>query len=117
MTLWNIIRDFFVQYIFGGTDSLNVGYSSFVGYLFTASGNAGNQLPNYDNATTDLFFVNIGNQAISNDLEYQGIMYMSIGDWLSTTFTIITLIAICFFLFLVVRWLFRLTAGLIQGRG
>ena len=105
MTLWNIIRDFFVQYIFGGTTSKEVAYASSFGSVL----NEGNpELPN----NTQVF---IPFNAFYDD--NTPITGMSFADWLSTIATIITLCAICFFLFLFVRWLFRLTAGLIQCRG
>lgn len=108
MTLWNIIRDFFVQYIFGGTDSQYNYYGSLIG-----SG-ASQGIDYYQFSSFDLY-VPIGHSLNADQDAF--IDYLSFGDWLSTTFTIITLIALCFFLFLVVRWLFRLTAGLISGRG
>lgn len=36
--------------------------------------------------------------------------------WLATTSTIIVLVLMVVFLFLVVRWCFRLTSGLLQGK-
>lgn len=85
MTLWNIIRDFFIQYIFGGTASNGVPYNENI--------IAGE--------------INTNNYAILNDI--------TLGNWLSTTATIIVLIGICLAIWHFVRWLFRLTAGLIRG--
>lgn len=42
---------------------------------------------------------------------------LTLQEWLCSTLTIIVLCAMCFFLFLVTRWLFRLFAGLLAGRG
>lgn len=85
MTLWNIIRDFFIQYIFGGTASTGVAYNDNI---------IGGE-------------INTNNYAILNDI--------TLGNWLSTTATIIVLIGICLSIWHFVRWLFRLTAGLIRG--
>lgn len=109
MSLWDIIRNFFVQHIFGGTDTDLISWGGFIGNLYNKNTNDGIEGYAYDLS----FKLNNSYVQYFNDAD----LYISIGDWLSTTFTIITLIALCFFLFLVVRWLFRLTAGLIQGRG
>lgn len=99
--LWNIIRNWFVVYVFGGhylfSDTWIEKKSNFI---ISADSN--------------------GSVGVVNILTTENYMIMdniSLGDWLSTTATILVLCAMCFFLFLVVRWLFRLTAGLIQGRG
>ena len=85
--LWDIIRDWFVQHIWGGMNSNGEHFSNFVS-------------SDYD---TELLTFQIGN------------FKLSMGDWLSTTSTIIVLVLMCAFLFLVVRYLFRLTSGLIRG--
>lgn len=108
MTLWNIIRDFFVQYFFGGLDSQGREFGSSMGGGYDAQ----QSLTPFD---TTYFCFKFSN--IYEDNSGSQTVFYSIGDWLSTTMTIITLIALAFFLFLVVRWLFKLTAGLFQGRG
>lgn len=102
MTLWNIIRDFFVEYIFGGKTSNGQQFYSLVGQNFNTTSVRNNGV-----------FFNTG-------FVYGGgveAVYISMGDWLSTTATIITLIGICILLWLFVRWLFRLTSNLITLRG
>lgn len=91
--LWDIIRDWFVQYVWGGMDSNNDIFGGGVGFT------------NTKNAFT-----------YTNELNIKiGENSLSLGDWLSTTSTIIVLVLMCAFLFLVVRYLFRLTSGLIRG--
>ena len=105
--LWDIIRDWFVMNIWGGTLSTEGIVDTFFGYVSTENNGdipiLGNEVYLPFNGYTDS----------QSDL----IKYINFADWLSTTSTIIVLIALCFFFFLMVRWLFRLTAGLIQGRG
>ena len=79
--LWNIIRDWFVQYIFGGVDSLGTTYNLPIG----------EHLDNFDTITT----LNIG-----------------LGDWLSTTATIITLVLLIIMLLSLVRFVIRQVCGL-----
>lgn len=106
-SLWNIIRDWFVVNIFGGWTSSEVSYRFPIGHTYSAD----NGFIMLDTAYTYLPI-----KLYSDDWE-TFIDNISIGDWLSTMSTIIVLIALCFFFFLMVRWLFRLTSGLIQGRG
>lgn len=106
MTLWNIIRDWFVINIWGGYTSEDILYLNTIGKILRDD--AGEE--DYFLGTTDDLFFKVGQHIYVTD-------YISIGDWLSTTSTIIVLIALCFFFFLMVRWLFRLTSGLIHGRG
>lgn len=79
--LWNIIRDWFVQYIFGGVDSLGN----------THNLPLGENLDNFDAIST----LNIG-----------------MGDWLSTTATIITLVLLIIMLLSLVRFIVRQVSGL-----
>lgn len=90
MTLWNIIRDWFVVNIWGGFDSAQVYHS--------------------DNIVGEVF-----DTTSYKVLEYDGDT-LSLADWLSTTSTIIVLVILCIIFGLMVRWLFRLTSGLLQGR-
>lgn len=110
MTLWDIIRDWFVSHIWGGLASNGSYHSGLIGTITD-----GDNLGNYGEAYSDSLFIPIN---AYYDTDYTGTAsYIAIGDWLSTTSTIIVLCAMCFFLFLVVRWLFRLTSGLLSGRG
>ena len=90
--LWDIIRDWFVEHVWGGITSTN---QTFGGYI----GSINNGLTKSNN-----LMLKIGENSLS------------LGDWLSTTSTIIVLVLMCAFLFLVVRYLFRLTSGLTRGR-
>ena len=113
MLLWDIIRDWFVTNIWGGFTSQGYNYGGSIGdiqYLDSDGNLVEDMLSSYG------FGFPLGN--IYNGAD-GGITtsYITLGDWLSTISTIIVLIALCFFFFLMVRWLFRLTAGLIQGRG
>ena len=89
--LWDIIRDWFVQYVWGGISSTNVTFGGHIGSI------------NNGLTQTNNLMLKIGDYSLS------------LGDWLSTTSTIIVLVLMCAFLFLVVRYLFRLTSGLIRG--
>ena len=107
MLLWDIIRDWFVMNIWGGTSSEAYDYYTSFGRVFIV-GNGSETSNSVDlMLPVKLFNGNYGSE----------VSYISIGDWLSTTSTIIVLIAICVGFFFLVRWLFRLTAGLIAGRG
>lgn len=108
MTLWNLIRDFFVKNIFGGL--LSDG-ETFVDGCFIGLGYH-NQ--NLDGApiTTSSMMVNIGNyNDFTADIPLNS---LSLGDWLSTTFTIITLVLLVIFLYIFVKWIFKLFAGLLH---
>ena len=106
MLIWDIIRDWFVQFIFGGIDSNGDVFSGIVGSQYVSEPGIG-QLPGFEGYEAiygEEFYFNIGNYQIS------------IADWLSTTATIITLVAMVVFFYLIIRYLFRLTSGLIRGR-
>lgn len=105
--LWNIIRDFFVQYVFGGIDSYGEFYNVHLGTLVVDA-------YDYPIVNGNDYFVSISGYSGLNDSVVLGI---SFSDWLSTTATIITLCLLVAFLFLVVRWLFKLVSGLITLRG
>lgn len=99
MLIWDYIRDFLVQYIFGGFDSLGNSYGCQVGF-FT------NNSFEYDSASTSDLYVNIGDVGLNNNLE--GIFqYITLGDWLSTTCTIIIMCLIVVLFALLVRWVFK----------
>lgn len=85
MAIWNMIRDFLVQYIFGGVTSNGDTFTGVVG----------------DNLDTSNVSFEIGNNTIN------------MGDWLSTTTTIIILCIFVIILFLLLKWLFKTISGLI----
>lgn len=72
--LWDLIRDFFVQHIFGGCDSLGVQFSGLV---------------MMDGDTDELWYTS--NLPIGKIDFYGEPLYISMGDWLSTTATIISI--------------------------
>ena len=105
MSIWNIIRDWFVQYIFGGFNS-NMDF-----YDMGVIGN----LANKDGS--NFFIGSIGDTYVPVKLFNEGsgaeICYITLGDWLSTTATLIVIIAVCFGLFMLVRYFFRMFSGLL----
>lgn len=64
---------------------------------------------------SDNTLVSVSGGSITFDIGNNQSMLM--GDWLSTTATIITLALLVAFLFLCVRYLFKVVAGLITLRG
>lgn len=84
MMLWDIIRDFFVEHIFGGVTS--------TGNIFAPTIMSGK-------TTLDPVF-NIGGLSIS------------LADWLSTTATIIMLVLLLIMLLSLVRFVIRQVSGL-----
>lgn len=109
--LWNIIRDWFVQYIFGGVTSNGNYFACSIGHVYDNI----NGIADADQiASTDVLQVPIGDCLI--DDEYTGYAsHIAFGDWASTLSTIIVLILICVFLFLCVRYLFKVGAGLFSN--
>ena len=90
MSLWDLIRDFFVQHVFGGTT-----YDGF-SYDFNIGGGL---------FTSDLLFTINGGQ---NEV------YLSIGDWLSTTATIISITIIVVLCAMFIYKIVKLVGGLIR---
>ena len=104
MQLWNLIRDFYVQYIFGGWTSRSVAVSNgYLGYMRGVDSSAGT-------GNTSNTYVPVGTL-----INQHGniVTHITMGDWLSTTFTIITLIVFVCILFIFLRWLFKVVSGLI----
>ena len=85
-TLYNIIRDFLVSTIFGGT------------------------LSNGNVVADNIIGTNL------NTSNFEVLTDVSLGDWLSTTGTIICLVLLIVCIGLFLRWLFRLTSGLFLGK-
>lgn len=111
--LWDIIRDFFVEHIFGGINSFGDTFGGVVSAGEWVEGscfpgiNGGSDIcvdGHYETVWADQWYFSIGGQTIS------------LGDWLSTMSTIIVLIGGCFLLYCVIRYFFRLSSGLIRGR-
>ena len=102
LVLWDIIRDWFVQFVWGGLDSTGELYTGVIGGGEWVDGIG--QLPGYyEFYDTQSLTFQIGN------------INISLGDWLSTTSTIIVLALMCLFFYLMIRYMFRLTSGLIRG--
>lgn len=109
MTLWNLIRDFFVEHIFGGwTSSGDLIDSNIVGRVFDNNGSS------TDMALSGSYYIPVGFGIVDNEGTYAGSLNMTLGDWLSTTFTIITLILLVIFLYIFVKWIFKLFSGLLK---
>lgn len=90
MAIYTLIRDWFVQYIFGGVDSV---------------GNTYNGLIAKNLFSTDYLVVVGTNQSIS------------FSDWLSTSATLVVLVLLVIALGCLVIGLFRLFRGLFALRG
>lgn len=101
--IWDYIRDFLVQYIFGGYDSNGVGYGALLGRLDNT------EYGEYYINTTDYLVLN--NQFVSDGGEVTGGFSMSLGDWLSTTATIIIMCLAVFLMIMLVRWVWRLVTS------
>lgn len=104
MTLWNIIYDFFEQYVFGSSqfpgNRLVSGFISDVG--------------DYTNTYTCSFYVPVNGY----DASYEGVVsYMCLGDWLCTTSTIITLVGLFIAITLLIISLFKWIVRLVSLRG
>lgn len=105
VALWDVIRDFFVSNIFGGMTSSHEIFKGFMGRVY-ATGGANAWMT--DTATLGVY------SAQMDDRGFPISSLMSIGDWLSSMATLITLIFLVIFLGLFVRWIFRLFSGLLS---
>lgn len=106
--LFTIIRDFFVQHVWGGYDSQFQPYSPFIGQFF-------NQDFNLDQPGIAEIYVPVGKNLVSS-LGDEVDMYISLGDWLSTTSTIITMVVILVCIAFFIRWLFKVVSNSILLR-
>ena len=104
MLIWDIIRDWFVQYIFGGASSNGDFYSGGMVGSFWSTGNGD------ANANLGEYYIPISGYCDSIPGQ---VNYIALSDWLSTTATLIVIIAVCFGLFMLVRYFFRLFSGLL----
>lgn len=107
MTLWNIIRDFFVKYVFGGFASDSEFYGrNIIGNFITIWGEG--DFGGTTVTTPDLyFFIPDIYQDVSGNAPGSDLLYFSFGDYLSTTATIIVLVVLAVIVALGIRWLFR----------
>lgn len=93
MAIWNLLRDFFVQYIFGGYTSTGENFKGVIGFQ----------------QNTQNIYV-----SVDNILDASGnVAKLTVGDYLSTTATIITLVVFVGILFLFLKWLFKVISGFI----
>ena len=119
MMLWDIIRDWFVQNIFGGMDSQGIVHSIFIGQGF-----------NVADADTEFMYGDSFYPYGAGYNEYSGYSFpwwdgdnfgpvtgLSLSDWLSTTATIIVLAVGCFLAFAFIAWLFKKVGGAITRIG
>ena len=101
--LFEVIRDFFVQHVFGGKTS---GGSTFGGIIGVSS----------VNGTQDFWMSNTASYVpCLKDINGND-MLLTLGDWLSTTATIITLVGIVVCAFLFIRWIFKVCSNSILLR-
>lgn len=114
MMLWDIIRDWFVQNIFGGCDSNQDFFETHLGNgYYVLSGTS-----NYESYPTGDYWGYAMPGFSDIDMYNDGSVYlMSIGDWLSTTATIIVLCVGCFLAFAFIAWLFKKVGGAITRIG
>lgn len=101
MPLWDFIRNWFVTNIWGGH------YLTVEGYWM--------------NEDKRFLVYGTGNNVVASDYgvytsDFKVLGDMCLGDWLSTTSTILVLVAVCVGLFFLTRYFFRMFAGLISGR-
>lgn len=106
-TLWNIIRDFFVRFVFGGSDSLGVNYNGFV------IGRGVDDTLNYYVLDTNTYYLSFNG---FNDFNESSVNYFAMGDWLSTTATIITLVALFIGITMLTIKLFKFVSNAISMR-
>lgn len=109
--LWDIIREFFVRYIFGGTLLIDGNYDYFGGFIGSTC-NIESLTYNFDG--TQSFYVPINGFSDGGERTVQ---FLSIGDWLSTTATIITLVALLIGISCLMVSLFRWIVRLVSLRG
>lgn len=91
MSLWNLIRDWFVQYIWGGALSNgDIIYSNVIGnaYIYNYDEGSYNDLMV---TSWDYFSFKTPFDIVDGEIHYSTFV-ISFGDWLSTTSTIIVLI-------------------------
>lgn len=117
MTLWNIIRDFFVMYLFGGHNSSGefIG-GNFLGSVTSVPSGADGSFGG-PTSTTE-FWLHLPNtfDEINGSFAGNDIVFITMADYLSTTATIIVMVLLCFLLVKLAIWIFKLGANLIRLR-
>jgi len=95
--IWDYIRDFIVQYITGGTTSLDDSYNGFIGSVYGLDPDYGG-----DYAYTSEIFVPFKGNLGGNEMGW-----ICFGDWLATTITVVIMVLLVVFAVWLVRWVFR----------
>lgn len=99
--LWDLIRDFFVIHVFGGYDADGILHSALVGWL-------------YNTQADDIIDWYTGDYPVLEVSKYDTTFTLSLGDWLSTTATIISISIIVVLCCLFVYKIIKLIGGLIR---
>lgn len=110
MTLWNIIRDFFVKYVFGGMATGGEYYNNNLfgnGYFMLPDGSLDDVVGVNANEVFIFEYIDLGNYTVK----------ISLADWLSTTATIITLVGLFIAITLLIISLFKWIVRLVSLRG
>lgn len=97
--LFNTIRDFFVEHIFGG--------ATYDGRVFN---------PHIGQNQTNHNVIGLNGIAVTNPsvvMADSQTLRMSVADWLSTTATIVSMIVILILICLFIRWIFKVVSGAI----
>lgn len=94
--LWDIIRDFFVVHIFGGTDSNFGVYNPML----------------FNNDNDGDFYTNTVYIKLFQDLDGSP-LYWSVGDYLSTVATIITMVVILLLCCALIKKIYNMCAHII----
>lgn len=104
--LWDLIRDFFVQHVFGGVMSDGRFFGGIVGNLFDV----------VDGQVDDNYVdtANVIHYKVGSNGSFNGDIYMSLNDWLSTTATAISITIIVVLCCLMIYKIVRLIGGLIR---
>lgn len=102
--LWDLIRDFFVQHVFGGCNSDGTYYNATLGNLVNSD-------DDWAGSVTELRY-KVGQFLLPDKTVIP--TYMSLGDWLSTTATIISITIIVVLCCLFVYKIIKLIGGLIR---
>lgn len=109
--LWDLIREFFVVHVFGGTLQSDNGIQYYNGAIGQLTNGSPNGDANYYNA--NLTNVMMPLKVFSSDGE-EILNYISLGDWLSTSATIISITIIVVLCCMFVYKIIRLIGGLIR---
>lgn len=96
--LWNIIRDFIVQYITGGNSSAGLVYQPVSAGRVDVFLN-GELDDTIELGTSTIFSLGTDSTGFS--------YYISLSDWLATTLTIICMCLIVAFAIWLIRWVFK----------